>query len=111
MKYPVLALTALLLAAPTLFACAGQDTSKWPDPQTLQLGLTAAEAGWTAYCAAKHIDCNDPKVTAAEQAAQDALSAYAEAYTTGNVTQALLDNLNKAIADIVALIAQFQKKG
>lgn len=95
-----------------LVACASTtDTSKWPDPQTLQVGLTVAEAGWTAYCTSKHINCNDPKVTAAETAAQDALTAYSEAYATGNVTQALLDNLNKALADVVALISQFQKKG
>jgi hypothetical protein len=92
-----------------LTACATQDTSKWPSPQTLQTGLTIAEAGWTAYCTSKHLDCT--LAANAEKTAQDALTAYTQAYASGNVTQALLDNLNKAIADVAALIAQFQNKG
>jgi hypothetical protein len=105
-----------LVATLGLTACAGQDTSKWPSPETIQIGLTTAEAGYVAYCAAKP-DANacsegsQQKVAIVETAANDALTAYSEAYATGNVTQALLDNLNKAIADVVALIAQFQKKG
>lgn len=106
---PALFLALTIAPAVMLYGCASSgDTG-----DQLQEGLTAAEAGYAAYCIAepKAAACspaNAAKVQAAEQTAQDAIDTYKEAEANGDPTQALLDHAQALITDVATLIADLK---
>ena len=107
-------LVGAAIAALSLSACATgtQDTSKWPSPTAVQVTVTTAEAVYVAYCAsqehAKICEGHQQDVTDAETAVQAGVATYTEAYNTGNITQATLDNLNADIAAFMKVLADIQ---
>ena len=104
------------LLAPLVFvllaACASAGGSPTVAPDELRTGLTLAQAGYTGYCAATHAKfctpANDAKVAAAAQAANDAISTYADALASGQPTDAVLAHASALVADVAALVASLK---
>lgn len=88
--------------------------SNLPSPSSLEAGLALAVGGYTADCAAQPTvswcsKAAQKEAQACVDAANAGLATYTEAYNSGNVSQALLDNEETLVPALVACIANVKK--
>lgn len=109
--FAIAAAAALCVLGTVACSTTPTGTAGYPSPAALTAGATAVEAGYAVACGfSKSCTPADNKAEAdAAKAINDFIAGtYTEAYNTGSVTQALVDNEAALLADVSKIIADIK---